>query len=107
MRKNTFRSVAQIKKHLGAQRDSGLSSHRYCKLHDIKNSTFRNWRKKYPEPQHTRFAQIVPLQLNTTPSIELKAGGFWIFVKNGCNELTLRSVLKTVLSISSEGGAKS
>jgi transposase-like protein len=48
-----FRGKDEIKKHLSAQRASGMSIAAYCRQESICENTFYNWRKRFPEPQDT------------------------------------------------------
>jgi transposase-like protein len=45
-----FRTNDEIQKHLAAQRTSGKSIAAYCRLENISQNTFFNWRRRFPEP---------------------------------------------------------
>lgn len=105
MRKRTFRSPSQIKHHLEAQRNCGVSVSEYCKLNRIKISTFFSWRKKYKEEpgiKVAQFAQIIPVQLNTVAPLEIISGSISVMVRSSCDEQTLLAVLKAVKQVNME-----
>ena len=60
---------------IDAQRSSGLSIAEFCKLHQLHQVSFYNWRKKLvsPEPQHGNFV-AVELESTTTLRLQLPGG---------------------------------
>lgn len=60
-----------------AQRNSGLSITEFCKLHQLHQVSFYNWRKKLAthEPQHGNFV-AVELEPATTLRLQLPGGCF-------------------------------
>jgi hypothetical protein len=100
------RPRASIEKYLKAQPQSGLTVEQYCKKHHIAVSTFWNWRKKFREisdrQTSAQFVKLLPVQLATTPAIELRTSTFTISIPFGSDESSLRSILTIVMDICSK-----
>lgn len=71
------------RQHLKAQQDSDLSISEYCRLHNINNSTFSNWRAKSKLKQESAvgFSKVVSEAPEYSICLEFSTG-----LKIHCNQ---------------------
>ena len=103
MKKYLRLSNTQIKSHLIAQRDSGLSITSYCRTHNIRPSTFHLWKSKHKGKCNdiSSGGSFVPIKISETieehnkmiARLEIR-NGINLSFYSGCEPTFLSEVIK-------------
>lgn len=99
--------LAKAQSFITSYKNSGLSQPAFCRLHQIKHSTFKNWLyrpEKYPLscPDQSFFTPLKisdpasqkPLVPVTSPDLQIRQGRWTINIPVGFDDVTLVRLLK-------------
>jgi len=87
-------------------RASGLNGLRYCKLHQIPNTTFRDWQKRLANSNlkedalclinRNSFVEVESSSRFSEPVLEIKTPGAQFILTRKCNSAVLASMIEQI-----------
>ena len=83
------------KKHITAQRESGLSRSKYCTLHGLSESNFSYWTSRLSSKKRRASGTFVPVTTSAAP-IEIVIGKVVLRVASGSDLSELRRVVEAL-----------
>jgi len=104
-RKKSYQA-GEIQQKVTAFKSSGLSQKEFCRQHDLKSSTFKNWLYRFEKGENTLgdFSPFIPVQIKdeegvrpalaaVSPDLQLHYGSYTLVIPAGFDAATLRRVL--------------